>query len=192
MPPMSGGLVKQEFMMLKHLGVVAAAVTAFGVSAAQAGDLVDGKKGLGIASAIGGPTGLAFNYGTGNLAIEGILGVTYIAPDGGDAAKTINFGAGAHFMALRAEKAALSAGGRLALGMGDVAGESITQFGLDIPVRVYWFADEHFSLHFETGISVVMVPEKGAIYGGAAGPKGMEIGIVNAAPLSNVGATFWW
>lgn len=169
-----------------------AAVTAFGVSAAQAGDLVAGKKGLGIASAIGGPTGLAFNYGVDNLAIEGILGVGFVSPDEGDAVKTINFGAGVHFMALRAEKAALSAGGRLALGMGDRNGESITQFGLDIPVRVYWFADEHFSLHFETGISVVMVPEKGAIYHEAAGLKSMELGIVNAATLSNVGATFWW
>lgn len=178
--------------MLKHLGVVAAAVTAFGVSAAQAGDLVDGKKGLGIAKAVGGPTGLAFNYGTGNLAIEGILGIGYASPDGGDAAKNINFGAGVHFMALRAEKAALSAGGRLALGMGDVGGESITQFGLDIPVRVYWFADEHFSLHFETGIAVVMHPEKGAIYPAVAGPKGMDINVFNASTLQNVGATFWW
>lgn len=182
--------------MLKHLGVVAAAVTALGLSTAQAGDLVDGKKGLGIAKAMGGATGLAFDYGTGNLAIEGILGIGYASPDSGDAAKTIHFAAGAHFMALRAEKAALSAGGRLNLGMGDVASatgsESVTQFGLDIPVRVYWFADEHFSLHFETGISVVMSPEKGNIFPGAAGPKGMDINIVNAAPLSNVGATFWW
>lgn len=178
--------------MLKHLGVVAAAVTALAVSTAQAGDLVDGKKGLGIAKAMGGATGLAFDYGTGNLAIEGILGIGYVSPDSGDAAKTIHFAAGAHFMALRAEKAALSAGGRLNLGMGDVAGESVTQFGLDIPVRVYWFADEHFSLHFETGIAVVMSPEKGNIFPGAAGPKGMDINIANAAPLSNVGATFWW
>ena len=178
--------------MLKHLGVVAAAVTALGISAAQAGDLVDGKKGLGIASAIGGPTGLAFNFGTGNLAIEGILGIDYASPDSGDAAKIINFAAGAHFMALRAEKAALSAGGRLSLGMGDVAGESITQFGLDIPVRVYWFADEHFSLHFETGIAIKMEPEKGAIYPTTGGPKGKEFGIVNTGALSNVGATFWW
>ncbi len=179
--------------MLKHLGVVAAAVTAFGVSAAQAGDLVDGKKGLGIASAIGGATGLAFDYGTGNLAIEGILGIGYVAPDGGDAVNTIHFAAGAHFMALRAEKAALSAGGRLNLGLGKPNGsDSVTQFGIDIPVRVYWFADEHFSLHFETGIGVVMSPEKGNIFPGAAGPKGMDINVVNYAPLSNVGATFWW
>ncbi len=179
-------------MSMKRLGAVAAVVTAFGFSAAHAGDLVDGKKGLGIASAIGGPTGFAFNYGTGNLAVEGILGITHVAPDSGDAVNTIQLGLGAHFMALRAEKAAFSVGGRLDLGMGKNGKDSITQFGLDIPVRVYWFADEHFSLHFETGIAVVMNPEKGAVYPAAAGAKGMDIHLVDAAPLAGVGATFWF
>ena len=181
--------------MLKHLGVVAAAVTALGVSTAQAGDLVDGKKGLGFTSAIGGPAGLAFDYGTGNLAIEGILGIDYFSPKDGDAAKAIKLGAGAHFMALRAEKAAFSVGGRLNLGLGDIrpAGatksESVTNFGLDIPMRVYWFADEHVSLHVEGGIAVKMIGDKGSIFATGT-PEGTEMNIIS--PITGLGMTFWW
>ncbi|MCK6574467.1 hypothetical protein L6V77_25580 [Myxococcota bacterium] len=184
---MSGGLVKQEFMMLKHLGVVAAAVTAFGVSAAQAGDLVDGKKGLGFTSAIGGPAGLAFDYGTGNLAIEGILGIDYFSPKDGDASKKIVLGAGAHFMALRAEKAAFSVGGRLNLGTGTAVDDAMN-FGLDIPMRVYWFADEHVSLHVEGGIAIKMIGDKGSVFSAAS--EGTEMNIVS--PITGLGMTFWW
>ena len=175
--------------MLKHLGVVAAAVTAMGVSAAQAGDLVDGKKGLGFTQAIGGPGSFAFNYGTGNLAIEGILGIDYNSPKDGDAAKAIKLGAGAHFLALRAEKAAWSVGGRVNIGNGDVGTESVTNFGLDIPMRVYWFADEHVSIHAEGGISVQMVGDKGSLFV----PGAVEGNIIRLlSPNAGMGMTFWW
>ena len=163
-----------------------AAVAALGISTASAVEL-DGKKGIGAAAGIGGIEGLAFNYGTGNLAVEGLLGVNMLMPDSGDGVNTITLAAGAHFMALRADKAAWSVGGRLNIGLG----KDTNEFGLDIPTRVYWFADEHFSLHFETGIRIEMVPEKGSVFGrGAAGAKGKEIGLFDTQ--SGVGATFWW
>jgi hypothetical protein len=165
-----------------------AAVAALGISTASAVEL-DGKKGIGAAAGIGGQ-GLAFNYGTGNLAIEGLLGVNALMPKEGDGMNTILFGAGAHFMALRADKAAFSVGGRLNLAMGKAGTEDVTQFGLDIPTRVYWFADEHVSLHWESGVSVKLSTDKGEVLPVGAGPEGKAIGLFNV--INQVGATFWW
>jgi hypothetical protein len=166
-----------------------AAVAALGISTASAVEL-DGKKGIGAAAGIGGVQGLAFNYGTGNLAIEGLLGVNALMPKEGDGMNTILFGAGAHFMALRADKAAFSVGGRLNLAMGKAGTEDVTQFGLDIPTRVYWFADEHVSLHWESGVSVKLSTDKGEVLPVGAGPEGKAIGLFNV--INQVGATFWW
>jgi hypothetical protein len=171
-----------------------AAVAALGISTASAVEL-NGKKGIGAATAIGGATGLAFNYGTGNLAIEGILSIdNFVAGKDIDGVNTINLGVGAHFMALRADKAAWSVGGRINVGLGKVGGpdgEDVTQFGLDIPTRVYWFADEHVSLHFETGISVAMAGDKGGILNNkASAPESRDINIFGIQ--TGVGATFWW
>ena len=176
-----------------------AAVAALGISTASAVEL-DGKKGIGAAAGIGGVQGLAFNYGTGNLAIEGLLGVNALMPKEGDGMNTILFGAGAHFMALRADKAAFSVGGRLNLAMGKTKpdlkedptakAEDVTQFGLDIPTRVYWFADEHVSLHWESGVSVKLSTDKGEVLPVGAGPEGKAIGLFNV--INQVGATFWW
>jgi hypothetical protein len=167
-----------------------AVVAALGISTASAVEL-DGKKGIGAATAIGGTTGLAFNYGTGNLAIEGILSVDNFTPGKDiDAVNTIKLGVGAHFMALRADKAAWSVGGRVNVGY-KTGDEDVTQFGLDIPTRVYWFADEHFSLHFETGISIAMAGDKGGILPTeATAPESRDINIFGIQ--SGIGATFWW
>jgi hypothetical protein len=111
-------------------------------------------------------------------------------PKEGDGMNTILFGAGAHFMALRADKAAFSVGGRLNLAMGKAGTEDVTQFGLDIPTRVYWFADEHVSLHWESGVSVKLSTDKGEVLPVGAGPEGKAIGLFNV--INQVGATFWW
>ena len=166
-----------------------AAVAALGISTASAVEL-DGKKGIGAAAGIGGVQGLAFNYGTGNLAIEGLLGVNMLMPKEGDGMNTILFGAGAHFMALRADKAAFSVGGRLNLAMGKAGTEDVTQFGLDIPTRVYWFADEHVSLHWESGVNIKLSTDKGEVLPVGAGPEGKAIGLFSV--INQVGATFWW
>ncbi len=165
-----------------------AAVAAIGISTASAVEL-DGKKGIGAAAGIGGVQGLAFNYGTGNLAVEGLLNAKMGLPKEGDSTTDINLGLGAHFMALRADKAAFSVGGRLNLAMGKTKpdlkedptakAEDVTQFGLDIPTRVYWFADEHVSFHFESGIRVANVTG-----------DDKAIGLFDST--QTVGATFWW
>lgn len=191
-------------MSKKQLLAMTAAALAFGVATASAVD-IDGKKGIGYAQAIGGPAGLAFNFGTGNLNIEGILGVDMYMPDAGDGSQTIALGVGAHFHALRAENASMTVGGRVNIGIGknptvnpDGAPdqESITQFGIDIPVRVYWFPDKHVSLHAEMGISVIMTPEKGAVWPGPSGAKGMDVVIggsqAGTGAFGNMGLTFWW
>ena len=188
---------------LRVLSLAAVVLFVFGVSSASAVEL-NGKKGIGYAQAIGGPSGLAFNYAVGNLIVEGILGVSQVSPDAGDGSLSLGLGLGAHFQALRAEKAALTAGARINIGMTKeprVVGEggdqeSITQFGIDIPVRAYWFADEHFSFHFEMGISVLMHPEKGHLWGTEAGPKGSQIVLfghpAGMGQFGGVGGTFWF
>lgn len=191
-------------MSNKRILAAAAATVAFGVGAASAIE-IDGMKGIGYAQAIGGPAGLAFNYGTGNLNIEAILGAQILMPKEGDGSTPLGLGIGAHFHALRSEHASMSVGGRLNIGMsknpatvgkgGDQ--ESITQFGIDIPVRVYWFPDKHVSLHAEMGISVVIEPEKGTALGASgAGAEGKAITIGGipggGGAFGNMGLTFWW
>jgi hypothetical protein len=180
------------------------ATMAAGVTSAHAVETFGTNKGIGYAQAIGGPNGLAFNYGMGNLDIEGILGLKQISPDSGDGSLQLGLGAGVHFAVLRAENAAFTVGGRVDIGLGKAPAtipsggkqESFTQINIDIPMRVYWFADKHFSFHTEFGLSIVMNPEKGQLWSAAAGPKGKDI-IVFGDPASrgafgNIGMTFWW
>lgn len=197
-------------LSLLALAVVAMVAASFSTASAVP---LNGKKGIGYARAIGGTDGLSFNYATGNIIIEGILGAHFISPDDSDADKrsnNIRLGVGVHFQALRADSAALTAGVRANLGFGNTQAsgaatapddsgdpESVTQFGLDIPVRVYWFPIKYFSMHMETGISVIMTPEKGAtVAGGAAGAKGTDIiiggGVGGVGSFGNIGFTFWF
>ncbi|MFN3200130.1 MAG: hypothetical protein ACE366_17160 [Bradymonadia bacterium] len=197
-------------LSLLALAVVAMVAASFSTASAVP---LNGKKGVGYARAIGGTDGLTFNFATGNLIIEGILGVHSISPDDSDADKRTNnirLGAGVHFQALRADAAALTVGGRLNVGLGNhVAGaptsvnddgddlESVTQIGIDIPVRVYWFPIKYFSMHMETGIAYVSNPEKGSTLAapGAAGAKGTDIiigGNGGAGAFGNIGFTFWF
>ena len=172
------------------------------VSTANAVD-VNGKKGIGYAAAIGGPAGLSFNYGVGNLMIEGILGVQYksFKDDEPEAQTSIDLGIGAHFQVLRAESAAFTAGARVNIGTGKGSVpndkgelEDITQFGIDIPTRVYWFPTKNISLHTEFGISLLFGPEKGTLFGDVA-PEGMNVHLFDgngAGPFGHMGMTFWW
>lgn len=182
-----------------------------GIGAAQAIE-VDGKKGLGYAAAIGGAQGLAFNYGVGNLIIEGILGLDYASYSVGDtdfSAFGVNLGVGAHFAALRAEQAAWTIGARFNLGYGGVGPQggpfapdpedaeevqTVTQFGFDIPTRVYWFPNKHFSIHTEFGIAIKIGPEDGVLFPGVVA-DGLAVEIFDnglAGLVGGAGATFWW
>ena len=164
---------------------------------------INGKKGLGYAQSIGGANGIAFNYGVGNLIIEAMLGVSVDSPKDNEAVgHNLAVGLGAHFAALRAAEAAWTLGARINIGNSVPAKakgatedpEGPTQFGVDIPTRVYWFPNKHLSLHIETGISLMFVPEEGAAlrYAGSGGlaTEGSFFGIFDAA--TGMGMTFWW
>lgn len=213
--------------MMKHLGVVAAAVTALAAGAAQASDLVDGKKGISISAPIaGGNANAAFGYGVGNLVIEGGLGFSVTSPDKGDSFTNFDLGLGAHFFALRAEKAALSAGGRFNFGLttvqdkpdssGNPQTKNATSIAFDLPIRLYWFADEHFSFHFESGVRFALASDDGNVFAGKQPTPQPEVSAeaiaaagTDSAPVAGglpkktsqfgafdqfagIGATFWW
>ena len=178
---------------MKRIVAIALVATAFSVSTAHAVD-TNGKKGIGVAAASGGPAGFAFNFGLNNMHVEAILGIPMQMPKDGETGYQLGLAAGLHYQALRAEHAAWTIGGRLNIGMNQPPvkdADSVTQFGLDIPMRVYWFADKHFSLHFEGGISIQMVGDKGAAFAGNAGAaEGNYIDFLSAN--AGMGATFWW
>lgn len=166
---------------------------------------VKGRKALGYAQAIGGPSGLAFQFGvTNHLMAEGIVGLQYFDFDDADtdAEFWLELSLGAHFQVLQAESAAFTAGGRLNVLTGpagvaeDMSKTDVTQFGVDIPTRVYWWPTKYISLHAETGVSFLFGPED-AVINGAPGltAKGMAINVFSgfeAGAFGNLGMSFWW
>lgn len=169
-------------------------------SPAQALQL-SGRKGIGYASAVGGPRGLAFAYGAGIFVLEGIVGLQYQVfdePDRDDAA-SLDFAFAGHFQLLQGKSASLTTGLRLNLLTGRVESEEqgvvetkdLLQWGVDVPVRVYWFPDPHISVHLELGIAFLVGPEDGVLTEGLT-PNGYRIDVFEPAPLGGLGLTFWW
>ncbi len=170
--------------------LMALVAMAFTVGTAHAVDL-NGKKGIGFAQSIGGPSGFAFDYGLGNLHLEALLGVPILMPEGGETGYTLNLGLGAHFQALRTDAAAWTIGGRVNIGLDQPPvkdADSVTQFGIDIPMRVYWFPNKNISLHVEGGIAIQLEGDKGSVFGTPG--EGTYISFLN--PISAIGMTFWW
>ena len=58
---------------------------------------LDGKKSIGFARSIGGPSGIALGLGVGDSQFEFIFGGHYLAPDTDDVAVTLAVGTGIHF-----------------------------------------------------------------------------------------------
>lgn len=163
------------------------------------------KKGIGYARAIGGTSGLAFLYGiTNHLMVEGLLGIQYVTfeDEAQDPEFRLDLALGAHFQILQAERAAFSAGGRLNVFTGpggtdaEGAPTDVTQFGVDIPLRVWWWPDERISLHVETGVAFLFGPDDGVIEGGGTlQAKGMLINVFDNLDrdiFGHIGLTFWW
>lgn len=163
------------------------------------------KKGIGYARAIGGPSGLSFAYGlTDHLIVEALLGIRYVAfeSEETDPQFWLDLGAGVHFQILQAESAAFSAGGRVNVLTGPAGTDSdgapidVTQFGVDIPLRVWWWPDKHISFHVETGVAFQFGPEDGVITPeGRLEPKGMLISVFDnfgSDVFGHIGLTFWW
>ena len=182
-------------------------------SPAEATD-IDRRKGLGVAQAIGGPAGLSFSFGVGNLCIESILGLSRssFADDQPEPITVFTGGLGVHFFLLSAQSAALTVGARFNLGTGSanvqvndgtntrqqVDRRDITQFGFDVPLRIYWFPTRHISLHTEFGIAVFMGPEDALIFKADDGdvslaPEGLTIvAFRNTSSFGQLGFTYWW
>lgn len=179
--------------------VCATAVLGAGPRRAEAVPL-DGRYGVGYAQAIGGPAGLAINLGLGNFIVETLLGFQYesFGDTGRASALGLNAGVGGHFQVLRAQRASLTAGARLNLltGRADAAtGQGTTdvfQWGVDLPVRVYWFPDEHLSIHSEFGLSLQLGPADGVLTDGLT-PNGFKLdGFGGTSFFGGLGLTFWW
>ena len=170
--------------------------------AASAAD-VEGRRAIGYARAIGGPGGLSFQYGAGNLIIESILGLKVKSfsddSDKGAARTFIDFALAGHFQMLLAQSSSLTVGGRANLGLGKTDAKEPTdviQWGVDIPFRVYWWPTKHIAIHSEFGISILFGPEEGVLYGnGEVEEKGLTARIFNGfgdSSFGHLGLSFWW
>ncbi len=194
---------------MKKLSLMALAVAASSLFAANAFAVdLNSKKGIGYTDTLqrGGVNGLNFQFGVGNIILEGILGLSLTSPKFLDASgkaqdndgmgRHLTLGLGGHFQALRAEQAAWTIGGRINIGNAQAATpkgadtpDGVTEFGLSIPTRVYWFPNKHISLHVETGIDIQLVGDKGAVYTNGGG-EGTYFRLFDTS--SSVGMTFWW
>ncbi len=174
-------------------------------SADKASAELRGKKGIGYARSIGGASGLSFLYGiTDHLMVEGLLGIQYISYEDDEAQSQfwLAVALGAHFQILQAENAAFSAGARLNLFTGPAGQDTegapvdVTQTGVDIPLRVWWWPDEHISLHIETGVAFLFGPDSGVITGdGQLEAGGLVVNIfdnLDTGAFGHIGLTFWW
>jgi len=182
---------------MKKLNLLALVVATSSLFAANAFAVdLNGKKGIGYVKTLNGVNGFDFQFGTGNLIIEGILGLSLDSPKDNDGmGRTLTLGVGGHFQALRAEAAAWTIGGRINIGNGQAptpkgldAPDGVTEFGLSIPTRVYWFPNKHISLFVETGIDIQLVGDKGNVY--TSGGEGTYFKLFDTE--GSVGMSFWW
>ena len=181
-------------------------------SSVQAKDIDRGKS-LGFAQAIGGPNGLAVGLAIGDFHFETILGASYFSGNSSSSATFISAGLGSHYHLLRAQHAALSVGARLNLGTGssvqtsttesglqtEVLTSDIVQWGVDIPLRVYWFPADSISLHTEFGVAILFGADGDQLFGqNARNGFALDSGEVAIRffeaqnTFGRIGMTFWW
>ena len=196
------GLRKQTYILLALLALIS--------TQAFASD-IDRRSGLGYAQSIGGPAGLALNYGLGNLGLEAIVGMSRFsyADEVIEPRNIFAAGLGAHFHLLSSQKGALTIGSRFNLATGAaVSGNTstnpsaqapeVTQVGFDVPLRVYWFPTRHISIHSEFGLSFYMGAEDGLLInaedsGTALLPGGLAIvAFRQGSAVGQLGLTYWW
>ena len=183
----------------------------FGWSSATHAAEIDRRKGLGYAHAIGGPMGLAFNYGLGSFGIETIIGMSRFSFVDDEPEPSVLFAGalGGHFHLLTSAHGALTVGGRFNLATGTASvglqnlavtnqTKEVTQFGFDIPLRVYWFPTRHISIHTEFGVAVYTGSEDGLLFEARDGqsslaPEGLAIiAFRHTSPIGQLGLTYWW
>ena len=75
---------------------------------------------------------------------------------------------------------------------------SLRAFGVDVPMRIYWFPTRHVSIHTEFGLAFGMGADDAVIFNFSEGdirlaPQGLAIvAFRNSSPFSLVGMTYWW
>ena len=183
----------------------------FGLVSTATAD-IDQKKGVGFAQAIGGPTGLAINYGVGSLGLEAIIGMSRFSylDDTPEPRVIFASGLGAHFHLLNSRNGALSVGARFNIATGSARASTqtaagslpdvneVTQVGLDVPLRVYWFPTRHISIHTEFGVAILMGSDDGLLFSARdvdseLAPEGLAvIAFRHSTPLGQLGLTYWW
>lgn len=153
---------------------------------------VDGKFGVGFSQSISGTSGLGLNYWVGNFKIGGGLGVDMFLPKDGDGTTNLGFHLHGLYAIARAQNVNLNLGLRVNLWYADPgAADSITTFGVEIPIEVeYWF-DDHFSITGHTGIIFDIIGDKGDASGKGRG-EGSAIGIGNGDFSGGVGFNFYF
>ena len=174
---------------------------------------IDGGKSLGFAQAIGGPNGIAMGLAVGDFHFETLLGGSYFSGNSSASATFISAGLATHYHLLRAKRAALSVGTRLNLGTGssvktsqtegglqtEILTSDIVQWGVDLPLRVYWFPTDSISIHTEFGIAVLFGTEGEQLFGETSKngfslePNGVVVRFFEVdQAVGRIGLTFWW
>ena len=148
--------------------VVLIAVATFALLCARAADAKDmnGRVGVGAEKTLGGVEGLDVTYWVGKIAVDGAVSLGFLFPDQGDSGVSIAIAGGVLFQIIASDSAALLFGGRLNIGK---APSTDVQFAIEAPLRLEWWAADHFSLHAEVGLAIDIVGDQGGNLVGAGG-----------------------
>jgi hypothetical protein len=137
-----------------------------GAREAAAKDM-NGRFGIGGAQTLGGVRGFDVMYWAGPLAINGTIGFQFGSPSMGDSTTALSLAGGVLFAVLTSDRADLSIGGRINVG---TRSKEDTQFTLEAPLRIEWYASDHLSFHGEVGVAVELIGDSGSVLDGA-GPS---------------------
>jgi hypothetical protein len=118
--------------------------------AAGAKDL-GGRFGIGAARTLGGVQGLDVIYWAGRLGLGGTVNLLWANPDEGDSQINITLALGVLYPIISRERAELSIGGRVNLG---VFQDQDTHIALEVPLRLQFYITDHLSLFGEVGVVI--------------------------------------
>jgi hypothetical protein len=131
---------------------------------------MNGRVGIGGAMTLGGVRGFDVMYWAGRMAVNGTINFLLFSPSCSgfevcpDSGFGIELAAGLLFPLISTDSADLSFGGRIDLA---ARKDMDPQFDVEAPLRIEWYASEHFSVHGEVGVAVEIVGDKGRLLVGA-------------------------
>jgi|GEM_PF-4182721 len=165
--------------------------------------LAPAELGIGFRRTITGLTGPEVEFWLSDkLLITGGLSIGFQSPpgEGSDSSFILALSGGGFFNLLSGDRAALLGGGRLVVGFDSAAGfdtqtmesESAVQFNIEIPLRTEVFLSKALSIHFESGIAVLITSEDGSAIGGAPADATVITVGANAGLFGAAGVTLYW